>query len=180
MSAHPNPSPGPAPSTRKPSGAPHVRLAIVSQPRYLAPVRTAVDALAQNVGFDRSAAGHIALAIDEAICNVIRHGYDGRTDGEVAISLWPVEEHGQPAALWIEIEDRAKQVDPSLIAPRNLDDVRPGGLGVHLIRELMDDARYEPRDGGGMRLTMVRRLPSAGSRVKIADRGPDKGGNPPA
>ncbi len=153
---------------------------MLSQPRYLAPIRTAVDSLAQNTGFDRAAAGHIALAIDEAICNVIRHGYGGRADGEVTVSLWPVEERSEPVALWIEIEDRAKQVDPALIAPRNLDDVRPGGLGVHLIRELMDESRYEARDGGGMRLTMVRRLPSAGSRVKIADRGPDKRGLDPS
>lgn len=166
--------------TQKPDGAPHLRIAIRSQARYLAPVRTAVDALAQNCGFDRAAAGHIALAIDEAICNVIRHGYDGRADGEVALSVWPVEEQGQPAAIWMEIEDRAKQVDPARISPRDLDDVRPGGLGVHLIRELMDESRYEPREGGGMRLTMVRRLPSAGSRVKIGPRSPDKGETGPA
>ncbi len=174
------PTPGPVILTAKPAGAAHVRVSVRSQARYLAPVRTAIDSLAQNCGFDRAAAGHIALAIDEAICNVIRHGYQGREDGEISLSIWPVEENGAPAAMWIELEDRARQVDPACIAPRDLDDVRPGGLGVHLIRELMDESRYEPREGGGMRLTMVRRLPSAGSRVKIETRCPDKGGTKPA
>lgn len=171
-----DPRPDVPSSTTKPEGPPHVRIMIRSQPRYLAPVRIAVDSLAQNCGFDRASAGHIALALDEAICNVIRHGYDGRADGEVVLNVWPVEENGQPAAMWLELEDRAKQVDPARITPRDLDDVRPGGLGVHLIRELMDESRYEPREGGGMRLTMVRRLPSSGSRVKIAPRSPDEGG----
>ena len=60
----------------------------------------------------------------------------------------------------IVVEDRAKQVDPETIQPRDLDDIRPGGLGVHIIREIMDHVSYEKRDGGGMRLSMTKHLPS--------------------
>ena len=49
-------------------------------------------------------------------------------------------------------------VDPSDIKPRDLDDVRPGGLGVHIIVECMDEVTYSPRDGGGTVLTMVKNL----------------------
>ena len=55
---------------------------------------------------------------------------------------------------------RALQVDPSTIRSQNLDDIRPGGLGVYIIREIMDEVRYEQRDGGGMRLSMVKQLPA--------------------
>ena len=58
--------------------------------------------------------------------------------------------------LAILIEDEARQVDPGEIKGRALDDVRPGGLGVHIIREVMDTAVYEKRERAGMRLTMVK------------------------
>ena len=45
------------------------------------------------------------------------------------------------------------------VSTRDLEDIRPGGLGVHLIEEIMDSVHYEHRDGGGMRLTMRKRIP---------------------
>ena len=56
------------------------------------------------------------------------------------------------------IEDEAKQIDPDSICGRDLDDVKPGGLGVHIIKEVMDVAEYQQRDPVGMRLTMVKQL----------------------
>ena len=58
----------------------------------------------------------------------------------------------------IVIEDEARQIDPAFIKGRELDDVRPGGLGVHIIREVMDVVEYESRDGVGMRLTLFKQL----------------------
>ena len=62
--------------------------------------------------------------------------------------------------LEIVIEDDARQVDLDTIRSRDLEDVRPGGLGVHLITEIMDEAVYEHRAEGGMRLRMHKRLPT--------------------
>jgi anti-sigma regulatory factor (Ser/Thr protein kinase) len=61
----------------------------------------------------------------------------------------------------IVLEDEAKQVDPDQIKSRDLDEIRPGGLGVHIIRELMDEVRYERREHAGMRLTMIKRIAPA-------------------
>ena len=94
--------------------------------------------------------------MDEALCNVINHGYQRRPDGPIWLNLWALDGDDQPG-LKVVIEDRARQVDPAQIQSRNLEDIRPGGLGVHIIREIMDEARYEKREGGGMRLTMVKR-----------------------
>ena len=57
------------------------------------------------------------------------------------------------------IEDEAAQVDPAAMQGRELDDVRPGGLGVHIIREVMDEVVYSKRETKGMRLTMVKLAP---------------------
>lgn len=134
-----------------------VTLSLSSDPLYLSGVREFLQAVASRMGFSHRACGQIALASDEAICNVIRHGYDKRTDGPIWVHLWPTTPQGEPG-LTIVIEDEARQVDPAQIKSRNLEDIRPGGLGVHIIREVMDQAVWQPRADRpvGMRLTMVK------------------------
>ncbi len=138
------------------SAEPEVQVRMFSQPRFLAAVRALVGTMAQRLGFNEMECGQISLAVDEALCNVITHGYDRRPDGQLWINLWALE--GTPTGLKIMIEDHANQVDPKEIQPRDLDDIRPGGLGVHIIREVMDEVTWERRSGEGMRLTMIKRL----------------------
>ncbi len=141
------------------SAQPEVHVRMFSQPRFLAAVRALVGAMAQRLGFSEMECGQISLAVDEALCNVITHGYERRPDGQLWINLWALD--GTPAGLKIMIEDLAIQVDPSDIQPRDLDDIRPGGLGVHIIREVMDEVTWERRSPAGMRLTMIKRLQTA-------------------
>jgi len=147
-----------------PSPEPHLKLQMLSQPRLLAAARAMVHNFAQRLGFPDGQCAQISLAVDEALCNIINHGYERRGDGHIWVNLWALDgdaacdgEAREPG-LRVIIEDRARQVDPAKIKSRDLADIRPGGLGVHIIREVMDDVRYEHRDGGGMRLTMSKRL----------------------
>ncbi|MCH7798749.1 MAG: ATP-binding protein [Planctomycetes bacterium] len=135
---------------------PEVQLRMFSQPRFLAAVRALVGTMAQRLGFNEMQCGQISLAVDEALCNVITHGYDRKPDGQLWISIWALP--GTPTGLKIVIEDLANQVDPAAIQPRDLDDIRPGGLGVHIIREVMDEVTWERRSPEGMRLTMIKRV----------------------
>ena len=139
------------------SGA-HIKIEVLSQPRYLAGVRELVLTVSRRLGFGEAAAGHIALAIDEALANVIRHGYGGDESQPIWLSITPLDEGG----MTICIEDQAKQVDPSCFKSRDLETIRPGGLGVHIISEIMDEVVYEPREQEhGMRVTMTKRLTPA-------------------
>lgn len=138
---------------------PDIRLQLTSDPLYLAGAREMVAAVARRLGFTEEACGQIALAVDEALCNVIRHGYDRQRDRPIWINLWPLPDPDAASArpgLRITIEDEARQIDPEQIKGRDLDHVRPGGLGVHIIREVMDSVSYEKRQGKGMRLTLVK------------------------
>lgn len=139
-----------------------VTIHMLSQARYLSGVRELLFSIARRFGFDEKSASHIALAVDEAVCNIIRHGYDKRADGDICVRLWPVPEdtpEGEnPEGIRIIIDDHAKQVDPEKIKGRDLEDVRPGGLGVHIMKQVMDEVTYEKRAEGGMRLTMIKRL----------------------
>lgn len=139
-----------------------VSVRLLSQPRFLATARSAVLAFAKQLGFDDSCCSHIALAVDEAVCNIIRHGYGNAADKPIWLGLSAVEADETIQGIRIIVEDQAPQVDPTKIKGRNLEDIRPGGLGVHIIKEVMEGVVWEPRDGGGMRLRMSRRLPSAG------------------
>ncbi|MCK4871619.1 MAG: ATP-binding protein [Phycisphaerales bacterium] len=134
----------------------HIRMEVLSQARYLSGVRALVAAVAERYGFDQCACSQIALAVDEALANVINHGYKRQPTGKIWVSISPIEDGKDVRGVTIVIEDEAKQVDVTQIQSRSLDDVRPGGLGVHIIRELMDSAVWELRSEGGMRLTILK------------------------
>lgn len=135
---------------------PHVKIDMLSQPRYLAGARAMIASVARRLGFGESDCAHVALALDEALCNVIKHGYEKRDDQHIWISIWPL--HGSCCGIRILVEDRGRQVDPEEIRSRQLDDIRPGGLGVHIINQVMDRVQYAKREGGGMSLLMEKHL----------------------
>lgn len=138
------------------SEQPHIKLDMLSNPLYLGGARELVTAVARGYGFSPVASAQVALAVDEALCNVIRHGYDRRPDGPITLSIWPAE--APDRGMRITIEDEAKQVEPDKIKGRDLADIRPGGLGVHIIREVMDDVQYEKRSPAGMKLSLLKLL----------------------
>ena len=110
---------------------PDLRLEMVSQSRYVCAARSMVAAVAERLGFSGSACNQVGLAVDEALSNVINHGYEKRTNGPIWIQVWNVDTI--PRRMRIVIDDLAQQVDPEAIRSRDLDDIRPGGLGVHII-----------------------------------------------
>jgi anti-sigma regulatory factor (Ser/Thr protein kinase) len=92
--------------------------------------------------------------VDEALTNVIRHGYDNRRDGKIFVRIVTLQNEDGDEGLEIRIRDFGKQVDLVRICGRDLADIRPGGLGVHLIRAMTNTAEYSHAEGGGMVLTM--------------------------
>ncbi len=151
------------------SDKPHIQLQMLSDPMLLSGAREMVLWVARRTGFNELDCSQIALAVDEALCNVFRHGYDRSTDGTIWMSIWPkAATETEQGSIKIVIEDEAKQVDPEGIKSRDLDDIRPGGLGVHIIKEVMDHVVYEKRAQVGMRLTMTKMIKAgtAGEPVK--------------
>jgi anti-sigma regulatory factor (Ser/Thr protein kinase) len=60
---------------------PDIVLRVVSDVRYLAGVREMVAGVAKRLGFSHDSSSHLALAVDEALCNIIRHGYQQELAG---------------------------------------------------------------------------------------------------
>lgn len=137
-----------------------VTLRIYSKPAELQIVRATVEKMCQMLGFSGECCGGIVLAVDEALTNIIRHAYNGAADKPIEISLLPVGD--PPQELRICLRDFGEFVDPARIKSRDLGDVRPGGLGVHIISNCMDSVEYSRAPGGGTLLTLVKRI--AGKR----------------
>jgi len=117
-------------------------------------VRDALRDSLERCGCSAKSAADIVLAIDEACQNIIRHAYRGESDDLIEVE---VERLGD--RLVFSLTDQAPAIDPSRVKPRDLEDVRPGGLGTHFIRRVMDEVEFlEPASGRGNLLRMVRRI----------------------
>lgn len=134
-----------------------VELKVPSVTGSLPIVRAVVEKITLAQGCDDEEIAAIGLAIDEAMANVLKHGYEGAADQPIEISV-TIEGEAPDAAVAIMIHDYGRQVDPESIRSRDLDDVRPGGLGVHIIRSVMDNVEYSRSAQGGMELKLTKRL----------------------
>ena len=136
-----------------------LKLTISSSPTHLPIVRAALEKMCEKIGFDHDAIGKVILSADEALTNIIRHAYAGAEDRPIDIELTPLCDEASPG-LRICIRDYGQHVDPSKIRSRDLADVRPGGLGVHIMTQCMDDVEYQAAEGGGTELTMTKAVRS--------------------
>lgn len=136
-----------------------IQMQIYSSPAHLQIVRAALEKLCEHLGFDEPTTHRIVLGVDEALTNIIRHAYDGDEQQRIDIDLSPLGAGGREG-LRIRLRDYGKAVDPSRIRSRDLSDVRPGGLGVHIMNTCLDSVEYRPAEGSGTELTLVKHLPS--------------------
>ena len=134
-----------------------IELKIKADPFYLCVARKAVQRTAELVGMNEQDSDSLILAVDEALNNVIQHGYGGVCDQQIIIKLRQIaSDQKEQTGLEVIIRDFGQQVDPKTINGRSLDDVRPGGLGIHIIRSVMDQVEYTPQPQGGMQLRMIK------------------------
>lgn len=140
-----------------------IQLQFNSDPDILPGIRGMVVSLCERFGFEEHEIGQVALAVDEALANVIRHGYESSPDGQIWMRCRIID--SENPTLQIVLEDEGHQVDGEQMQGRDLDDLRPGGLGLHIMREVMDKCEFEIRDRKGMKLTMEKTAsPVAGRR----------------
>lgn len=131
-----------------------VELRFPARPDRMTLVRSTVRNAASYAGLDPTSIQELVLAVGEACQNVMQHGYGDVATGDILLTLSRSDD-----GIVVRIADFAPAVDPTKIKPRDLSDVRPGGLGVHFIEELMDSAEFRPNpDGIGNVLEMTKRM----------------------
>jgi serine/threonine-protein kinase RsbW len=133
-------------------------LTVTSDADRLADVRAFVRDAVADFGGSKRAADDLVQAVDEATCNVMLHGYTGN-EGEIEI-----EAAVRDGRIEVKILDRAPSFDPTAGPdagpsgpPRP---TRPGGMGmgVHLLRTMVDEVHHSARTDGGNELTLVRSI----------------------
>jgi anti-sigma regulatory factor (Ser/Thr protein kinase) len=130
--------------------SPMLELRFLSDPKRLRMVREKVQEVTEEIGCSKKLISDLIIAINEACMNIMQHAYKGDKSGEILLEIQT--EHGN---LEVVLTDYAAPIDPKLIRPRDLDDVKPGGLGTHFIQEIMDDCTYgnlENRAGNFLRM----------------------------
>ncbi len=153
MDRQSGPGAGPSKAAEE-SGEIVLHLKFRSQPDRLKLVRNAVFDTSMLCGCGEPTARDIVIAVDEACQNVIRHAYKGSPNGQMVLDI-----SRENNDIVLHLRDFAEKVDVSKIKPRNLDDIRPGGLGTHFIREVMDEVEFiPPPDGTGNLLRMKKRI----------------------
>ncbi|MBI1319080.1 MAG: hypothetical protein GC168_09045 [Candidatus Hydrogenedens sp.] len=140
--------------------APHdITLTLRSDARLLKAVRGMVRGFVLDAGFSEDKTAEIVLAVDEACANAIRHAYHGSPRRPVMMTL-------DQADGWVKIE----VCDEGIPAPIEKlqkcmddvgtgDDLKPGGLGVPLMRHVFDEVCFEPGVERGNRIAMRIRHP---------------------
>jgi len=111
----------------------------------------------------------MALAVDEALANVIKHAYGGAADKKIEIEIEELNEEVKEQGLKVSIRDFGKAVEISKIKGRKLTDIRPGGLGVHIMRKVMDKVVFECPPSGGTLLRMVKYRRNEQKRKETTD-----------
>lgn len=122
---------------------------------FLDEIREFVAQVAREGGFTEKEIYSLQLAADEAASNIIEHAYEGVSDADLDITC---DVYGD--TLTITMRDTGNPFDPSSVKPPNLkadlSERQIGGLGLYLMRKLMDEVHYESNAKTGNLLTMIK------------------------
>lgn len=132
-------------------------LHVPSSTENLAMIRDFVASIGEKAGFDENEVARITLAVDEACANVIEHAYSDDETRQVTIRAALDSED-----LSFEIVDNGRGFEPMQVSEDDVAELirkrKSGGLGMRLIRAVMDDVKYQITPGEKNELRMVKRL----------------------
>jgi serine/threonine-protein kinase RsbW len=142
-----------------------LRVELPSDPGMLCVVRGAIERLTEAFGFSEPEVRSVTRAVDEALTNIMRHSYGGALDRRIEVSCLRVAKKRAAKAEGFEVRlvDYGPRIDPEKLRGRRLDEIKPGGLGLHFIRQSMDIVEFK-RDRGANVLRLVKFLPQEGQQ----------------
>lgn len=133
------------------------RLQVPSSTENLAMIRDFVSSIGEQAGMAPAEVGNVELAVDEACANVMEHAYGSDMTKEVSVRATFDDD-----SLSIVVADTGRGFDPAMVEAKPLDKLvaerKSGGLGMQLIKKLMDEVHYEVAPGEKNELRMVKRL----------------------
>ena len=103
-------------------------------------VRTFCRGVFEKLQIDQNLKDELVLAIAEAAQNIVKHAYknDPKTDDKMVVQI-----SCKDNKLQIGFYDMGTPVDPNKVKHREIDNVKPGGLGTFFIQEIMDAVEFK-------------------------------------
>lgn len=138
-----------------PNAEPTIELTIPSHPRFLQLVRGVITKVTDILSIPTEVSDYIILAVDEACSNIIRHSYMGNACGKIELLIVPGKKQ-----LKIDIMDYGMPWTPARL-PREPGEplkIKPGGLGLYIIHQVMDQVKYHRSDKDQNTISMVKNL----------------------
>lgn len=133
------------------------QISVTNETSNLARVRDFVSDQMREVGVKKEDENRIILAVDEAVSNIIEHAYENTLEGEIKVE---VAADGKQFS--VTISDTGKKFDPGIISDPDLEEhIKLGkkrGLGLFLMRQVMDEVNFHYREGSENVLTLVKYL----------------------
>lgn len=105
----------------------------------ISPLTSLVEEFTEQY-LSNSDAYNMSVAVDEAVTNIIMHGYKQCPDGVILIHLFKIEDE-----VCIQIENESERFVPPVIVEKkkfSFDKLEEGGLGLFLMQEFMDELRF--------------------------------------
>lgn len=121
-------------------------------------IREFVSGVANEAGFDEEEVYQIELAVDEACSNVVKHAYSH--DKEKKGHSIEIEINFDEKEISVKVLDRGQGFDPSRLPQTNmatyLEKFQVGGLGIRLMKSLMDQVEYSIKPGKKNQVTLTK------------------------
>ncbi len=130
-----------------------LQITLMSRNELIRDLRQKIKHFAKQQGFGDDDVFEVQLALNEALANVIEHAYRGDQNGRIDVKFH-ADANGD---LVIIIKDYGQKCDPTRLKPRDLDELRDGGLGLFLMEKLMDVVQFDFSQDDGTVLTLIKR-----------------------
>jgi serine/threonine-protein kinase RsbW len=133
------------------------KITVSSSTDNLSTVRNFIKTAANDAGFDKDTSNKIVLAADEACTNIIKHAYKFSHNGKIGINV-----SFRNKRFTVSISDTGEHFNSSSIPEPDLkkyyQEKRVGGLGMFLMKKLMDEVKYSQPNEKKNKVTLVKYL----------------------
>lgn len=126
-----------------------LKFSIPEKPEYIKLIRLAISSAANSAGFDMEEIEDIKVAVSEACTNVIQHGLRKEANYHVECII-------EEKKMTIFVDDEGCGYDVKKYEEPDLSALKEGGLGIFIIKALMDEVGVCAKAGGGTRIKMVK------------------------
>lgn len=131
-------------------------IVISSSTDNLSLVRSFIEFQGSELELSSKEIAHISLAVDEACTNIIKHAYKNSKNGKIKIKI-----NKKNNKLSVKLTDNGSKFDPSIIPDPNVEEnqkmKKGGGLGMFLMKKIMDEVKYNTK-GNGNELILIKYL----------------------